>query len=92
MDDVLRKYTKYKGEENSVLLQNYILRLSLQFFNGGELKWAGLRHEAKIDNRDHNRAEDVRRLTSAEKKGNWVDLNVNTWDRCQCTWWSTVQL
>lgn len=32
MDDVLGKCTKYK--ENSVLLQNYILRLSLQYFNG----------------------------------------------------------
>lgn len=72
MDDVLGKYAKYRVEENSVLLQNYILRLSLQYFNiiGGELKWAGLRHEAKM--------EDVRRLTLAEKKGNWVDLNVNT--------------
>lgn len=70
MDDVSGKHTKSK--ENSVLLQNYILRLSLQ------LKWAGPRCEAKTDNQDHNWVEDVRRLISAEKKANWVDLNVNT--------------
>lgn len=45
---------------------------------GGELKWAGPRCEAKTANRDHNRVEDVRRLTSAEKKAIWLDLNVNT--------------
>lgn len=63
-----------------MLLQNYILRSSLQYFNviGGELKWTGLRREAKTDHWDHNRVEDVRRLTLAEKKANWVDLDVNT--------------